>query len=63
MKEMDKKMSPETCMSAGKCLMKDMMDKMGDMPPKEEYLNMPEDEKDKIDEKDVMDKKEDEKQP
>uniref|UniRef100_A0A6M3IW35 Uncharacterized protein n=1 Tax=viral metagenome TaxID=1070528 RepID=A0A6M3IW35_9ZZZZ len=52
----EEKMSPQSCMDAGKCLMADMMNKMKTMPPKDEYDKLSEDEKDKIDEKDVMDK-------
>ena len=48
--------SPEMCVKAGKCMIKDLMDKM--CMTEEEYLNKPDEEKDKIDEQEVM--KEDE---
>ena len=57
----EEKMSPQSCMDSGKCLMADMMAKMKAIPPKDEYDKLSEDEKDKIDEKDVMEKEE--KQP
>jgi len=50
---MDKeKVSPESCVKAGKCLMKDLMNKMSG----EEYKNLPDEEKDKTDEAEVMGK-------
>lgn len=49
-------MSPEMCVKAGKCMMKEMMDKMQSMPEKDEYMQMSDEDKDKMDEKDVMEK-------
>ena len=48
----EKKMSPEMCVKAGKCMMADLMKKMSS----EEYRELPEEEKDKVDEKEVMEK-------
>jgi hypothetical protein len=54
----EEKMSPEMCVKAGKCMMKEMMDKMGEVASKDEYDNMPDEEKDKADEEEVMGKEE-----
>jgi len=54
-KEKVEQMSPENCVKAGKCLLKDIIDKM--KPTREEYLNKSDEEKDKIDEEEVMKKK------
>jgi len=54
--EKDKKeMSPAMCAKAGKCMMAEMMDKMK-IPPKDEYMEMSNEDKDKTDEKEVMEK-------
>ena len=45
-------LSPDMCMKAGKCLMKEMMNKMS----REDYLKLSDEEKDKTDEKEVMGK-------
>ena len=47
------KMSPEMCVKAGKCMLADMVKQMS----REEYLNKPDEEKDKIDEEEVMKEK------
>mgnify|MGYP001600942876 CR=1 FL=1 len=47
-------MSPEMCVKMGKCMMKEMMDKMEDMSSKDEYKEMSDEKKDKADEKEVM---------
>jgi len=53
-KIVEEKMTPETCVKAGKCLMKEMMEKM--KPSEDEYKNMSDEDKDKTDEKEVMEK-------
>ena len=47
-------LSPDMCVNAGKCLMKEMMNKM----TREDYLKLSDEEKDKEDEKEVLEEKE-----
>lgn len=47
-------MSPDMCAKAGKCMMKEMMDKMKNKPSESEYKKLSDEEKDRTDEKEVM---------
>lgn len=53
-KELKEKTSPETCVKAGKCMMKEMINKMQNIASEDEYKNMSSEEKDKADEKEVL---------
>ncbi len=50
----EENLSPDMCVKAGKCLMKEMMNKMS----REDYLKLSDEDKDREDEKEVMKKEE-----